>query len=54
MILGRFVGKEALSAAGGSTGTVINLMVGFFVGLSGGATVIIFLWVIMHYSARSA
>ena len=41
MILGRFVGKEALSAAGGSTGTVINLMVGFFVGLSSGATVII-------------
>ncbi len=41
MILGRFVGKEALSAAGGSTGTVINLLVGFFVGLSSGATVII-------------
>lgn len=41
MILGRFVGKEALAAAGGSTGTVINLLVGFFVGLSSGATVII-------------
>lgn len=41
MIVGRFVGKEALSAVGGSTGTVINLMVGFFVGLSSGATVII-------------
>jgi len=50
MILGRFVGKEALSAAGGSTGTVINLMVGFFVGLSSGATVIIS----QYYGAKRA
>lgn len=41
MVVGRFVGKEALSAVGGSTGTLINLLVGFFVGLSSGATVII-------------
>lgn len=41
LIVGRFVGKEALSAVGGGTGTVINLLVGFFVGLSSGATVII-------------
>ncbi len=41
MIVGRFVGKEALSAVGGSTATIINLLVGFFVGLSSGATVII-------------
>lgn len=41
MIVGRFVGKEALSAVGGGTGTIINLLVGFFVGLSSGATVII-------------
>lgn len=41
MIVGRFVGKEALSAVGGGTGTVIQLLVGFFVGLSSGATVII-------------
>lgn len=41
MIVGRFVGKEALSAVGGGTGTVINLLVGFFVGLASGATVII-------------
>lgn len=41
MIVGRFVGKEALSAVGGGTGTVIQVMVGFFVGLSSGATVII-------------
>ena len=41
MIVGRFVGKEALSAVGGGTGTVINLLVGFFVGLSGGASIVI-------------
>lgn len=41
LIVGRFVGKEALSAVGGGTGTVINLLVGFFVGLASGATVII-------------
>lgn len=41
IIVGRFVGKEALAAVGGPTGTVINLLVGFFVGLSSGATVII-------------
>ena len=41
IIVGRFVGKEALAAVGGSTGTLINLLVGFFVGLASGATVII-------------
>lgn len=41
IIVGRFVGKEALAAVGGPTGTLINLLVGFFVGLSSGATVII-------------
>ncbi|MEF9940033.1 MAG: MATE family efflux transporter [Clostridium sp.] len=41
IIVGRFVGKEALAAVGGSTGTLINLLVGFFVGLSSGAAVII-------------
>lgn len=41
VIVGRFLGKEALSAVGGGTGTVINLLVGFFVGLSSGATVVI-------------
>lgn len=41
LLVGRFVGKEALSAVGGGTGTVINLLVGFFVGLASGATVII-------------
>ncbi len=41
IIVGRFVGKEALSAVGGSTGTLINLLVGFFVGMSSGASVIV-------------
>lgn len=41
IVVGRFVGKEALAAVGGPTGTIINLLVGFFVGLSSGATVII-------------
>ena len=41
IIVGKFVGKEALAAVGGTTGTLINLLVGFFVGLSSGASVII-------------
>ena len=41
IIIGKFVGKVALGAVGGATGTIINLLVGFFTGLSSGATVII-------------
>ena len=41
VIVGKYVGKEALAAVGGSTGNLINLIVGFFVGLASGATVII-------------
>ena len=41
VIVGNFVGKEALAAVGGPAATLINLLVGFFVGLSSGATVII-------------
>ena len=41
MVVGRFVGTAALSAVGGTTNTIINLIIGFFVGLSSGATVII-------------
>ncbi|MGN6713874.1 MATE family efflux transporter [Anaerocolumna jejuensis] len=41
VVVGRYVGKEALSAVGGATGTLINVLIGFFVGLSSGATVII-------------
>ena len=48
IIVGKFVGKEALAAVGGGTGTLINLIVGFFVGLAGGATVILS----QYYGAR--
>ena len=50
MVVGRFVGKQALAAVGGSTSTLINLLVGFFVGLSSGATVVIS----QYYGARKA
>lgn len=41
VIIGQFVGKEALSSVGGSSAQIINLIVGFFTGLSAGASVII-------------
>ncbi len=41
IIVGQYVGKEALAAVGGATGVLINLLVGFFVGVSSGASVII-------------
>ena len=41
IIVGKFVGKQALAAVGGTTGTLVNLLVGFFVGLASGASVII-------------
>lgn len=40
VIVGRFVGKEALAGVG-TTGTLINLLFGFFIGLASGASVII-------------
>ena len=44
------MGKQALAAVGGTTSTLINLMVGFFVGLSSGATVVIS----QYYGAKKA
>lgn len=41
VVVGQFVGKEALAAVGGSTSVLINAFIGFFVGLSSGATVVI-------------
>lgn len=41
VIVGRFVGKEALAGVGGSAAMVCNLVIGFFTGLSAGATVLI-------------
>ncbi len=48
IVVGKFVGKEALAAVGGATATLANLLTGFFVGLSSGATVIIS----QYYGAR--
>ena len=50
VVVGRFVGKQALAAGGGTTSTLINMMVGFFVGLSSGATVVIS----QYYGAKKA
>ena len=41
MVVGNYVGKEALAAVGGSTVVVIGLLVNIIVGLSSGATVVI-------------
>ena len=37
VVVGRFVGTQALAAVGGSTCQIMMLMVGFFSGLSSGA-----------------
>jgi len=41
VIVGRFVSKQALAAVGGSTAQIMNLLIGFFVGLASGASVIV-------------
>lgn len=41
VIVGQFVGKAALASVGGSATQIINLVVGFFTGLSSGAAVVI-------------
>ena len=48
VVVGRFVGTEALAAVGGSTSQIINLIVNFFTGLASGATVVIS----QHYGAK--
>lgn len=48
IIVGNFVGTEALAAVGGPAAVLINFLVNFFVGLSSGATVI----VAQYYGAR--
>lgn len=50
IVVGQFVGKEALSAVGGTTGTLINLLVGFFIGVSSGASVTIS----QYYGAKNS
>lgn len=41
VIVGRYVGHEALAAVGGSVATILNLFIGFFVALTSGAAVVI-------------
>lgn len=41
MLVGQFVGKEALSAVSGAPAMIVSLIIGFFTGLASGATVCI-------------
>ncbi len=41
LIVGRFVGTNALAAVGGSSSQIINVLVGFFVSMTAGASVVI-------------
>ena len=41
VIVGHFVGKEALACVGGSTAQIVTLIVGFFTGLCSGSAVVI-------------
>ena len=41
LIVGRFVGTVALAAVGGSSTQIINLLIGFFVAMTAGASVVI-------------
>lgn len=50
VVVGRFAGKVALSCVSGSSALTINFIVGFFTGLSAGATVII----AQFYGAKDA
>ena len=49
IVVGQFVGKDALAAVGGSASQIVNLIVGFVVGLSSGSGVII----AQHYGAKN-
>ena len=41
VVVGNFVGADALAAVGGSPAVILNLVIGFFMGLASGATVVI-------------
>lgn len=41
VVVGRFVGTEALSEVGGSSAVIINVFVQFFIGISAGAAVVV-------------
>ena len=50
VIVGRFLGKQALASVGGSAAMISSLIIGFFTGLSAGATVVIS----QYYGAEDA
>ena len=41
IVVGQYLGPNALGAVGGSTGTLVNLFVGLFMGISSGAAVVL-------------
>lgn len=41
IIVGNYIGKEALAAVGGTTSTLLSLLVNFIIGLASGVTVIV-------------
>ena len=41
VVVGQFEGSAAVAAVGGSSAQILNLIIGFFVGVSSGATVIV-------------
>ena len=49
VIVGKFVGTEALAAVGGSPAQLTNLLIGFFTALAAGASVVI----AQHYGAKN-
>ncbi len=49
LIVGRYAGKIALSAVGGSSSTILTIFINFFFAMTGGAAVAISL----HYGARN-
>lgn len=48
IVVGKFVGTDALAAVGGSSSAIVSLVIGFFTGLASGATVVIS----QHFGAR--
>ena len=48
IVVGKFVGTDALAAVGGSSAAIVSLVIGFFTGLASGATVVIS----QHFGAR--
>lgn len=41
IVIGNYVGKEALGAVGGTTGVIVQLLMGFMIGLASGSTVVV-------------